>query len=191
MKKVIISAALTGTAGSKAQSPDIPITPEEIAADTVAVAKAGASMVHIHVHDEEGRPTMDTKYFRAAFEAVKEATEKAGVDVIVNLTTSGGEYEDYKRLQHLSALQPDLCSFDPGTLNWANSYIFENSPRFLNLLADEVVKTEQRTAACIDELLKSRYKHAPKIEKSHEANNMQPAEKRFALLGNKVYRMKE
>lgn len=52
MKKVILSAALTGTAGSKSQTPDIPISPEEIAADAVAVAKAGASMVHIHVHDE-------------------------------------------------------------------------------------------------------------------------------------------
>lgn len=58
-------------------------------------------------------------------------------------------------------------------------------------LADEVVKTEQRTAACIDELLMSRYKHAPKIEKSHAANTIPTAEKRFALLGNKVYRKKE
>ena len=33
-----------------------------------------------------------------------------------------------------------MCSFDPGTLNWSNAYIFENSPRFLNLLAQEVVK---------------------------------------------------
>ncbi len=58
-------------------------------------------------------------------------------------------------------------------------------------LADEVVKTERRTAACIDELLMARYKHAPKIEKSHAANTIQQAEKRFALLGNKVYRIKE
>ena len=58
-------------------------------------------------------------------------------------------------------------------------------------LADEVVKTEQRTAACIDELLMSRYKHAPKIEKSHDANTIPTAEKRVALLGNKVYRKKE
>ena len=52
------------------------------------------------------------------------------------------EYEDYKRLQHLSALKPEMCSFDPNTLNWANSYIFENSPRFLNKLAEEVVKED-------------------------------------------------
>ena len=35
-----------------------------------------------------------------------------------------------------------MCSFDPNTLNWANSYIFENSPRFLNLLSQEVVKQD-------------------------------------------------
>jgi uncharacterized protein (DUF849 family) len=33
-----------------------------------------------------------------------------------------------------------MCSFDPNTLNWANAYIFENSPRFLNLLAQEAIK---------------------------------------------------
>ena len=35
-----------------------------------------------------------------------------------------------------------MCSFDPNTLNWSNSYIFENSPRFLNKLAEEVVKED-------------------------------------------------
>lgn len=58
-------------------------------------------------------------------------------------------------------------------------------------LADEVIETEQRTAACIDEVLLARFKNAPKFEKSHTENTMQQAEKRFALLGNRVYRKKE
>lgn len=131
MKKLIISVALTGTAGNKSQTPDIPISPEEIAADTVAVAKAGASMVHIHVHDEKGNPTMETRYFKETFEAVKEATEKAGVDVIVNLTTSGGSSDDFLRQEHLRQLRPEVCSYDVGTFNWALGGIFENSPNFL------------------------------------------------------------
>lgn len=131
MKKLIVSVALTGTAGNKGQTPDIPVSPEEIAADTVAVAKAGASMVHIHVHDEKGYPTMDTRYFKEAFEAVKEATEKAGVDVIVNLTTSGGSNDDFLRQEHLRQLRPEVCSYDAGTFNWALGGIFENSPGFL------------------------------------------------------------
>lgn len=131
MKKVIVSVALTGTAGSKSQTPHIPISPEEIAADTVAVAKAGASMVHIHVHDEAGNPTMETRYFKEAFEAVKEATEKAGVDVIVNLTTSGGSNDDFLRQEHLRQLRPEVCSYDVGTFNWALGGVFENRPDFL------------------------------------------------------------
>jgi uncharacterized protein (DUF849 family) len=131
MKKVVISAALTGTAGSKALSPYIPVTPEEIAADAVACAKAGASMVHIHVHDKDGKPTMETSYFKEAFEAVKEATEKAGVDVIVNLTTSGGSSDTFLRTEHLRQLRPEVCSYDAGTFNWGLGAIFENSPAFL------------------------------------------------------------
>ena len=131
MKKLLISAAITGTAGSKELSPYIPITAEEIAEEAVAVAKAGASMVHIHVHDKDGKPTMEAGYFRDAFEAVKEATEKAGVDIIVNLTTSGGSKDTEERLAHLKALRPEVCSYDAGTFNWSLGLIFENSPDFL------------------------------------------------------------
>lgn len=138
MKKVIVSVALTGTAGSKSQTPYIPISPEEIAADTVAVAKAGASMVHIHVHDKAGNPTMETSYFKEAFEAVKEATEKAGVDVIVNLTTSGGSNDDFLRMEHLRQLRPEVCSYDVGTFNWALGGVFENRPDFLVALGKTI-----------------------------------------------------
>ncbi len=131
MKKLIISAAITGSAGSKALSEHIPITPEEIGAEAVAVAKAGASMVHIHVHDKDGKPTMDTNYFVEAFEAVKESVEAAGVDIIVNLTTSGGSYDTQLRLAHLKALRPEVCSYDSGSFNWGLGGIFENSPDFL------------------------------------------------------------
>ena len=74
---------------------------------------------------------MRTEYFRAAFEAVKEATEKAGVDVIVNLTTSGGENDDNLRMEHLRQLRPEVCSYDAGTFNWALGGVFENRPDFL------------------------------------------------------------
>lgn len=132
MKKVLISAALTGTAGSKSASPHVPISAEEIAADAVACAKAGASIVHIHVHDETGAPTMKTEYFTQAFEAVKEATAKAGVDIIINLTSSGGgDGGDDLRMAHLRKLRPEMCSYDAGTLNWAGDGVFMNTPQFL------------------------------------------------------------
>jgi len=146
--KIIIQCCLCGAGTKKEQAPTVPYTPEEISDQVVEVAKAGAAIAHIHVREDKvvdgklqvGYKSMSLQKFTETVELCREKCNKAGVDIIINLTTSGGEYEDYKRLQHLGALRPEMCSFDPNTLNWANAYIFENSPRFLNLLAREVVK---------------------------------------------------
>ena len=141
---------MCGAGTKKSQAPTVPYTPEEIARQVVEVAKAGASVAHIHVREDKevngemqiGYKSMSLEKFTETVQLCRKYCREAGVDIVINLTTSGGEYEDYKRLQHLSALKPEMCSFDPNTINWANSYIFENSPRFLNLLAQEVVKCD-------------------------------------------------
>lgn len=135
--KLIITAALTGAMTSKDATPYIPLTPEAIAEDVVACAKAGAAIVHIHVRDEQARFTMKTRYFEDAFVAIREACIRENVDVIVNLTTSNGPGTDEERLAHLELLRPEMCSYDAGTLNWGME-IFENSPQFLNKLGLKV-----------------------------------------------------
>lgn len=146
--KIIIQCCICGAGTKKSQAPTVPYTPEEIAREVVAVAKAGASIAHIHVREDKvvngemqiGYKSMSLAKFTETVELCRKYCAEAGVDIIINLTTSGGEYEDYKRLQHLGALRPEMCSFDPNTINWSNSYIFENHPRFLNELSEEVVK---------------------------------------------------
>lgn len=148
--KVMIQVCLCGAGTKKAQAPTVPYTADELAEQIVACAKAGASIAHIHVREDKevdgvmqiGYKSMSLQKFTEAVEKTRELCKKEGVDIIINLTTSGGEYEDKKRLQHLSALEPEMCSFDPNTINWANSYIFENSPRMLNKLSQEVVKCD-------------------------------------------------
>ena len=131
MNKVVISAALTGAITTQKESPSLPIKPEEIAADVVACAKAGAAICHIHVRDENGVGTMNIDRFTEAYEAIQRATEEAGVDVILNLTTSGGVAGNDERMAHLKKLRPEMCSYDAGSLNWAGDTIFINSPTFL------------------------------------------------------------
>lgn len=148
--KVMIQVCLCGAGTKKSQAPTVPYTADELAEQIVACAKAGASIAHIHVREDKmvngvmeiGYKSMSLEKFTEAVEKTRAACKEAGVDIIINLTTSGGEYEDQKRLQHLSALEPEMCSFDPNTLNWANSYIFENSPRMLNKLSQEVVRCD-------------------------------------------------
>ncbi|MGI5901157.1 MAG: 3-keto-5-aminohexanoate cleavage protein [Desulfitobacteriia bacterium] len=134
MDKLIITAALTGAGTTKKHAPAVPITPDEIAADVVAVAKAGAAIAHLHVRDKDGNNTMETDVWVEVYNKVKEAMAKAGVDIILNLTSSGGKFPLEMRLAHLRKLKPEMCSYDPGTMNWANSYVFLNPPEFLEQL---------------------------------------------------------
>jgi 3-keto-5-aminohexanoate cleavage enzyme len=136
--KLIISCCLTGAATKKDAAPAVPYHPDEIAADVVCVVKAGAAIVHIHVRDDQGSKSMSLDKFTRTVELTRAACKKEKLDVVINLTTSGGSYIDEERLQHLEKLRPEMCSFDAGSLNWSNSFVFENHPRFLEKLCKAV-----------------------------------------------------
>ena len=94
--KVIIQVCLCGAGTKKEQAPTVPYTADEIAEQVVACAKAGASIAHIHVREDKevngkmeiGYKSMGLKQFTEAVEATREACKKAGVDILINLTTS-------------------------------------------------------------------------------------------------------
>jgi len=134
VSKLIITCALTGVGTTKALTPHVPITPEEIASDSVECVKAGASVLHIHVRDEQGVNIMDKDVFLDVVGRVRASLEKEGLDAVINVTTSGSKFSYEARMSHLEAVKPEMCSYDPGTMNWANSYVFLNEPKFLEEL---------------------------------------------------------
>ncbi len=142
MKKIVITAALCGAGTTKEQTPYVPITPEEIAADAVACVKAGASVIHIHIRDKEGKNTMETDRWIEVVTKVREALAAENLDAVLNLTSSGSKFPEEMRLAHLPILKPEMCSYDPGTMNWANSYVFLNTPSFLEKLGELTIKEE-------------------------------------------------
>ena len=132
--KRIISAALTGNWGDKSTNPAIPMTPEEMAEDAYQCWKAGAAVVHLHMRDEEGRPTMRTDLFEKTIKLIRERC-----DVIINITSSGGHSldgmaADETRMLPFRTLKPEMGSYDCGTLNWLHKTVFENNPQFLENL---------------------------------------------------------
>lgn len=129
--KVAITVALCGNGTSKAMNPNVPLQPDELAADIVACAQAGASIAHIHIRDKEGISTMNTEIFKEVCDKTRNACAKAGVDICLNLTTSGSKFTWEERMGHIEACRPELCTFDPCTMNWANSFVFLNEPKFL------------------------------------------------------------
>ena len=141
-KKLIITAALCGAGTTKAQTPYVPITPEEISDDAIACAKAGAAMVHIHVRNKDGKNTMETEKFAEVVGLIREKAAKENVDLALNLTTSCSSWPEDMRRAHLPLLKPEMCSYDPLSMNWANSYIFSNSPSFLEQLGHDTQALE-------------------------------------------------
>lgn len=132
--KVILTAALLGAGTNKNMNPNVPLTPAEVAADVVACAKAGAAIAHLHVRDETGKQTMLTPYWVELVDTVREECAKEGVDIILNLSTAGSTFPDDVRMAHLAACKPEMCTFDPCTMNWGNAVVFENTPKFLEAL---------------------------------------------------------
>lgn len=136
MEKLIITVATTGAVTSRNEHPGLPLHPEEIADAVYEAYKAGASVAHIHIRDDEGNPSMSLDKFAKTVELIR-----ARCDVILNLTTSGGRgipLTDEDRFAHL-ALKPDMCSMDCGSINFGNR-IFDNSPTFLRKLGEAAIK---------------------------------------------------
>lgn len=129
--RVILTVACTGAWPQKSDTPYIPLTPQDQADEIVRCCEAGASIAHIHVRNDESKASMDFDKFAETVRLVR-----ARCDIVINLTTSGGlGLSDDIRMKPFQLLRPEMASFDAGTMNWAHSTIFENSPRFLEKLA--------------------------------------------------------
>lgn len=128
--KTIITVATTGAWPTKKDNPNVPLTPQEIANDVYECYKAGASVAHLHMRDDEGKGTMDKERFKET-----EALIREKCDIIINMTTSGDlNATDETRQAHLKELRPEMASYDCGSMNWGHSGLFINSPQFLEEL---------------------------------------------------------
>ena len=143
MNKLILSAALTGAATTRAQCPSLPYTPVEIADEAKRAVDAGASIVHIHAREDNGVPSWRTEVFEAISREVRERCP----NVIINYSTGAIGLPIEDRLRHIPFTKPDMAAFNMGSMNYAIysrkkksfyfSGIFENSFQMMQ----EVVET--------------------------------------------------
>lgn len=123
--KAIITAALTGAVHTPTMSPYLPITPEQLIDEIIAVHKAGGAVAHLHVRDPKtGYPTADQDAFR------KIATEvKKHCDIILCTTTGGRLGEPIeKRVEVVSNLKPEMASLNAGSINFALFHVVGKYP---------------------------------------------------------------
>jgi uncharacterized protein (DUF849 family) len=125
--KVIITCAVTGSVHTPTMSPYLPLTPDEIAADAVAAAEAGASILHLHARNpEDGRPTPDPDVFMQFLPRIKQQC-----DAVVNITTGGGHGMTLEeRLAGPLVASPEMCSLNMGSMNFGLFPILDKMKEF-------------------------------------------------------------
>ena len=113
--KIIITCAVTGGIHTPTMSEALPYRPEDIAAQSIAAAEAGAAILHLHARDpKDGRPTPDPAVFMQFLPKIKEAT-----DAVINVTTGGGlNMTVEQRLAAPLLAKPEMCSLNMGSMNF-------------------------------------------------------------------------
>jgi 3-keto-5-aminohexanoate cleavage enzyme len=124
----IVTAAIVGAETTRAQNPHLPLSADELAAEAERCAKAGASVIHLHVRDDEGRASQEGKRFRDAIRKIRART-----DVIIQTSTGGAVgmsvAERAGPLECTGADAPDMATLNVGTINFGEDV-------FMNKAAD-------------------------------------------------------
>ena len=125
--KAIITCALTGGVATPSMSPYLPITPDQITAEAVAAAEAGAAIIHLHARDPEtGKPDPTPERFMEFLPRIKQQT-----DAILNVTTGGGQGMTLEeRFAAALTAKPELASMNMGSMNFALFEAVDRIPVF-------------------------------------------------------------
>lgn len=133
MEKLIITVAPVGAEVTPKENPNVPLSPEEIAAEAVRCEAAGASIIHLHVRNPRGEATQDKEVFRQAIDLIKKQT-----NLIVQTSTGGAAWmKPEERLQPVE-LRPEMATLSAGTVNFGND-VFFNSPAVIETFARSIV----------------------------------------------------
>ena len=145
MSKVIITCAITGSAHVPSMSRYLPLTPDDIAAQAIEAAEAGAAILHLHARDpRDGRPTSAPEVFDQFVPRIAQAT-----DAVINITTGGSVHMSLEeRLAYALQIKPELCSLNMGSMNFSlhplarkiTDYRFEWEKPYLEAFEDTIFR---------------------------------------------------
>ena len=129
MDKLIITVAVCGAEVTKQDNPNLPTTPEEIAQDVYNCFLKGASIVHLHVRDKDGKPTQDIEVFKKTMELIR-----SQCDIIIQISTGGALSATPEERAAPLALIPEMASLTCGTVNFGSG-VFWNPPDLIESFA--------------------------------------------------------
>jgi 3-keto-5-aminohexanoate cleavage enzyme len=114
-KPVVLTVAVTGADVFRENNPNIPYTTAEIADSSIGAAAAGATVVHLHVREDDGTPSGRPELFKDVIERIR-----AGSDVLTMVSTGGSnDMTIAERTTGLEA-QPDISGVESGSMNFGD-----------------------------------------------------------------------
>jgi uncharacterized protein (DUF849 family) len=123
--RTLITVAPTGAETAKSDAPGLPVTLEELVGTAKACEAAGAGLVHVHIRDDNARPTLDLGRLRATVQALREQTS-----LVVQLSTGGAVTDPFDARLRVLEAEPDSCSLTCGTTNFGDD-VFSNPWPFM------------------------------------------------------------
>ncbi|MFV0499883.1 MAG: 3-keto-5-aminohexanoate cleavage protein [Bacilli bacterium] len=143
MEKLIITAAICGAEVTKEHTEVIPYTVSESVREAKSAYEAGASIIHLHVREDDGTPTQSKSRFEEVITAIR---KEIGDDVIIQVSTGGAASMSIEERVESVKCNVEMSTLDCGTLNFGGSEIFVNTEDDIKyvaqLLNDKNIKAE-------------------------------------------------
>jgi len=128
----IITVAITGSLPRKKDNPSVPISVAEQVESTQEAFEAGATLVHLHVRNDDESPTSQPERFAQVLEGIRRHCP----GMITQVSTGGRSGAGRERGGMLS-LKPDMASLATGSVNFPTR-VYDNAPDLVEWLADEM-----------------------------------------------------
>ncbi len=134
MKPIVIAVAITGSVPRKKDNPAVPILPAEQIESTHEAFEAGASLVHIHVRNDDESSSSSPERFALVQEGIKRYCP----GMVIQFST-GGRGRDPSLRGSALYLKPDMASLSTGSVNFP-TIVYENGAAFVTDLATTMHK---------------------------------------------------
>lgn len=143
MDGFILNLAPTGMLPTRAVTPHVPLTVDEIVADARRCIDLGANMLHLHARDDHGRPAYDKDIYARLIGGIRDSHP----DVVICVSLSGRDFSEFEQradpLRLSGDLKPDMASLTLASMNFSRTASV-NSPEMIQRLAERMLEAGVR-----------------------------------------------
>jgi 3-keto-5-aminohexanoate cleavage enzyme len=120
---VVLTCAITGADVFRESNPNIPYTTAEVAQSSIEAAQAGATVVHLHVREDDGTPSGRPELFKEVISRIRESS-----DVMTMVSTGGANDMTIEQRTTGLEAQPDLSGVESGSMNFGDETFITPPP---------------------------------------------------------------